>query len=142
MTRKLERILMYIGAGWQMAAGAITIFFYASYIKKQGLGIKEPSLPKAEAFRSAFDSLYMFAVTFGMLFIALGLINLYLAAQLRDEEVSVKIPIWLLIIGLSSYLVMDLLGSLIFLSAGLLALAKNKSIKKLKNAASSKNRLA
>ncbi|MEH6991838.1 hypothetical protein V7075_03915 [Neobacillus drentensis] len=131
MTRKLERKLIYIGAIWEMITGLITILLYASYIKKQGLGVKETSFAKVEAIQSVFGSLYMFSVTFGMLFIAIGLINFLVAKNLKDNEVTVKVPIWLFIIGLASYFLMDILSSLMFLSAGILALAKNKSIVKL-----------
>ncbi|PLR65850.1 MULTISPECIES: DUF4064 domain-containing protein [Bacillaceae] len=131
MNRKLERRLVLIGAAWEIITGLITIFFYASLIKKQGLDVKETSLVKIEAVQSLFGSLYMFAVTFGMLFIAMGLINIYLARHLEDNRVEVKKPFWFLLIGLASYLMMDIVGSLMFLSAGILSLAKNKTIAKM-----------
>lgn len=131
MNRRLERKLIFIGAIWEIITGVITIFFYASLIKKQGLGVKETSFAKIEAVNSIFGSLYMFSVSFGMLFIALGLINLFLAKNLKDHDVTVKVPIWFLFIGLASYFMMDIPSSLMFLSAGILALAKNKSIEKV-----------
>jgi hypothetical protein len=131
VNRKLERKLIFIGAIWEFITGVVTIFFYASMIKKDGLSVKETSFAKVEALQSVFGSMYMFAVSFGMLFIALGLINIFVAKGLKDDEVSIKKPIWLFFIGLASYFMMDILGSLMFLSAGILALAKNKSIVKL-----------
>lgn len=138
MNRKLERKLIYIGAIWEIITGLLTIIFYASFIKKEGMGIKETSFAKAEAIQSLFGSLYMFSVSFGMLFIALGLINFLAAKNLKDNVVTVKVPIWLFIIGLASYFLMDILSSLMFLSAGILALAKNKSIVKLSDIAGQK----
>lgn len=133
MNRKLERKLIFIGAIWEMITGFITIFFYASSLKKQGLGMKETSFAKVEAIQSLFGSLYMFTVTFGMLFLAIGLINFFIAKNLKDHKITIKVPIWLICIGLASYFLMDILSSLMFLSAGILALAKNKSIAKLEN---------
>lgn len=102
------------------------------------MGVKETSFAKIEAIQSLFGSLYMFSVSFGMLFIALGLINFLVAKNLKDNEVTVKVPIWLFIIGLASYFMMDILSSLMFLSGGILALAKNKSIVKLSDIAGQK----
>ncbi|TDL63407.1 hypothetical protein E2R56_27130 [Rhodococcus qingshengii] len=138
MNRKLERKLIYIGAIWEIITGLLTIIFYASFIKKEGMGVKETSFAKIEAIQSLFGSLYMFSVSFGMLFIALGLINFLVAKNLKDNEVTVKVPIWLFIIGLASYFMMDILSSLMFLSGGILALAKNKSIVKLSDIAGQK----
>ncbi|MEK5389629.1 hypothetical protein NSQ59_04485 [Margalitia sp. FSL K6-0131] len=131
MNRKLEKRLILVGAIWEIISGLITVLFYATSIKKQGLTV----VPNMEAMQSIFGSLYMFAVTFGMLFIAIGFINLYLSRQMKNEHVEKKIPIWFIIVGLASYFVMDILGALMFLSAGILALAKNKSVRKSLEAA-------
>lgn len=120
-----------VGSIWQIVSGLLTIFVYASYIKNEGLNSSYNTLAKWEAAQSIFGSLYMFSVTFGMLFVILGMVNFVLAKTLKDDQAEVKKPIWFLLVGLASYLVMDLLGSLMFLSAGILALAKNKSISKL-----------
>jgi uncharacterized membrane protein HdeD (DUF308 family) len=122
-----------IGSIWQIVSGLLTIFVYASFIKNKGLHSTYPTIAKLEAAQSIFGSLYMFAVTFGMLFLILGILNFVLAKSLKDDKAEVKKPIWFLLLGLASYFVMDILGSLMFLSAGLLALAKNKSISKLGN---------
>ena len=133
MNRKLERRLIMIGSIWQIVSGLLTIFVYASFIKNEGLHSTYPTIAKLEAAQSIFGSLYMFAVTFGMLFVILGILNFVLAKSLKDDQAEVKKPIWFILLGLASYFVMDILGSLMFLSAGLLALAKNKSISKLGN---------
>lgn len=133
MNRKLERRLVIIGSVWQIVSGLLTIFVYASFIKKEGLNASYNSLAKLEAVQSIFGSMYMFSVTFGMLFVILGILNLYLAKTLKDDKAEIKKPIWFMFLGLSSYLVMDVLGSLMFLSSGILALAKNKPISKLGN---------
>lgn len=133
VNRKLERRLVMVGSIWQIVSGLLTMFVYASYIKNKGLNSSYNTLAKLEAAQSIFGSLYMFSVSFGMLFVILGILNLVLAKTLRDHKTEVKKPIWFILLGFSSYLVMDILGSLMFLSAGILALAKNKSISKMVN---------
>ncbi|QFK71640.1 hypothetical protein F7984_10575 [Pradoshia sp. D12] len=133
MNRKLERRLVMVGSIWQIVSGLLTIFVYASYIKNEGLNSDYNTLAKLEAAQSIFGSLYMFSVSFGMLFVILGIVNFVMAKLLKDNQLEVKKPIWFILIGVTSYLVMDLLGSLMFLSAGILALAKNKSISKIVN---------
>ncbi|MFF2447107.1 hypothetical protein ACFVSW_08375 [Neobacillus sp. NPDC058068] len=133
MNRKLERRLLMVGSTWQIVSGLLTIFVYASYIKNEGLNSSYNTLAKLEAAQSIFGSLYMFSVTFGMLFVILGILNFVLAKTLKDDKAEVKKPIWFILLGFASYLVMDLLGCLLFLSAGILALAKNKSISKMVN---------
>jgi cytochrome c biogenesis protein CcdA len=133
VNRKLERRLVMVGSIWQIVSGLLTIFVYASFIKNQGLNSLYNTLAKLEAAQSIFGSMYMFSVSFGMLFVILGILNLVLAKTLRDNKAEVKKPIWFILLGFSSYLVMDILGSLMFLSAGILALAKNKSISKMGN---------
>ncbi|WP_156351149.1 hypothetical protein [Neobacillus vireti] len=133
VNRKLERRLLMVGSTWQILSGLLTIFVYASYIKNKGLNSSYNTLAKLEAAQSIFGSLYMFSVSFGMLFVILGILNFVLAKTLKDDKAEVKKPIWFILLGVASYLVMDLLGALMFLSAGILALAKNKSISKLVN---------
>ncbi|QCJ40781.1 hypothetical protein FAY30_02030 [Bacillus sp. S3] len=133
MNRKLERRLIMVGSTWQIVSGLVTIFVYASYIKNEGLNSSYNTLAKLEAVQSIFGSLYMFSVSFGMLFVILGIVNFVLAKTLKDDKAEVKKPIWFILLGFSSYLMMDLLGALMFLSAGIVALAKNKSISKLVN---------
>ena len=131
LNRKLERRLVLIGSMWQIVSGILTIFVYASYIKNQGLNSNYNTIAKLEAAQSIFGSLYMFSVSFGMLFVILGVTNVVFAKSLKDNQIEIKKPIWFILVGVASYLVMDLIGSLMFLSAGILALAKNKSISKM-----------
>jgi cytochrome c biogenesis protein CcdA len=133
VNRKLERRLVMIGSIWQIVSGLLTIFVYASYIKQEGLNASYNTLAKLEAAQSIFGSMYMFSVSFGMLFVLLGILNLFLGKSLKDDKAEIKKPVWFIILGLASYLMMDILGSLMFLSTGILALAKNKSISKMEN---------
>ncbi|SDM51847.1 hypothetical protein SAMN04488137_0539 [Fictibacillus solisalsi] len=131
MNRKLERKLVVIGASWQILSGLLTIFAYGSYIKSKGSSIHDTSFAQMKAIQSLFGSLYSFTVTFGMLFVILGIVNLYLVRSLKDDKVEVKRSVWFLVLGVSSYFLMDFIGAVLFLSAGILALAKNKTISRL-----------
>ena len=133
MNRKLERRLIMVGSIWQIVSGLLTIFVYASFIKSEGLNSSYNTLASLEAAQSIFGSLYMFSISFGMLFIILGILNFVLAKTLKDDQAEVKKPIWFILLGFASYLVMDLIGSLMFLSAGILTLSKNKSISRIVN---------
>lgn len=133
MNRKLERKLVIVGSLWQILSGLLTIFVYASFIKNEGLHASSNTLEKLEAAQSIFGSLYMFSVSFGMLFVILGILNLVLAKTLKDDQPEVRKPIWFILLGILSYFVMDILGAFLFLSGGILAIAKNKSISKLVN---------
>jgi len=133
LNRKLERKLVIVGSLWQILSGLLTIFVYASFIKNEGLHASSNTLEKLEAAQSIFGSLYMFSVSFGMLFVILGILNLVLAKTLKDDQPEVRKPIWFILLGILSYFVMDILGAFLFLSGGILAIAKNKSISKLVN---------
>lgn len=133
MNRKLERKLVIVGSLWQILSGLLTIFVYASFIKNEGLHASSNTLEKLEAAQSIFGSLYMFSVSFGMLFVILGIMNLVLAKTLKDDQPEVRKPIWFILLGILSYFVMDILGAFLFLSGGILTIAKNKSISKLVN---------
>lgn len=131
MNRKLERKLVLAGSMWQIVSGLLTMFVYASFIKNEGLNASYNTIAKLKAVESIFGSLYMFSVSFGMIFVILGIVNVVLAKSLKDDKPQVKKPIWFIFLGILSYLVMDILGAFLFISAGILALAKNKSISKL-----------
>lgn len=133
MNRKLERRLVMAGSVWQIVSGLLTIFVFATYIKNEGLNSNYDTFAKLEAAQSIFGSMYMFSVSFGLLFVILGIVNMVMAKSLKDDQTEVKKPIWFILVGIASYLLMDLLSSLLFLSAGVLALAKNKPISKLVN---------
>ncbi|KAF1295124.1 hypothetical protein BAU15_05060 [Enterococcus sp. JM4C] len=126
MNRKNERILVRIGATWNIINGVITLFFYSPWIRNSALmGMTEQN--KGSNFLS--ENLNTFVMTYGLLFILLGVLNLYLSWRIIDNEVSVKIPAWFVVVGLLSYLVTDAISAIVYIIAGFLCLAKNKAIK-------------
>ena len=133
--RKFEKRLTTIAGVWEIIMGLLTIFFYGPYHRRQGLDLIEDGIPllEAEAINAVFSSLYMFIVILGMFFMILGLINVFLAKKMCHDQVERKIPIFLILIGIVSYFLMDFIGAILLLAAGTFALAKNKSIIKNKN---------
>ncbi|HEX9025035.1 MAG TPA: hypothetical protein VF839_01085, partial [Clostridium sp.] len=110
MNRKLERIFAYIGCIWQMIVGVITIFPYSLWIKKQGIMVTGSSELNISASQSVIDSIYTFSTTLGILFLGLGLLNLYLSKSLGNNRVEKKIPIWFIVCGIISYFLMDFIS--------------------------------
>lgn len=135
MNRKFERRLVLIAGVWQVIMGFLTIFVYATHHRRQGLDMIYDAMPlpliEAEAMNSLFGSIYMFIVTFGTLFVVLGVINLILQTKIKDNKVEKKKPLFFLICGIGTYFLMDLLSTILLVSASILMLAKNKSIERL-----------
>lgn len=129
MNRRIERIFAYIGCSWQIISGVITIFIYSTWIKKQGFEVAGSSQLNISASQSIIDSIYTFSTTLGILFLGLGLLNLYLSRSLRNDRVEKRIPIWFVVCGVISYFLMDFLSCFAFIVSGVIAMARNKSIK-------------
>lgn len=129
MNRRIERIFAYIGCSWQIISGVITIFIYSTWIKKQGFEVTGSSQLNISASQSIIDSIYTFSTTLGILFLGLGLLNLYLSRSLRKDRVEKRIPIWFVVCGVISYFLMDFLSCFAFIVSGVIAMARNKSIK-------------
>ncbi|MBC2283127.1 hypothetical protein [Listeria booriae] len=134
MSRRLERVFIYIAAAWQLLDGLLTIFVYGVFIKKQGLDVAGLSVAQMRAMKALFGSIFNFVVIFGVLLILLGLLNIYLARKhWKDGVVGWKLPVWLLACGIFSYFIMDIPNIFLFMSAGIIGLAKNKGMRARQN---------
>jgi uncharacterized membrane protein YidH (DUF202 family) len=130
MSRRLERGLIYCAAIWQITDGILTIFLYGLYIKKQGLNVSHLNIAQMHAMQSLFGSIFNFVVIFGIFLLLMGFVNVYFArTALKNGNVLWKVPVWFLICGVISYFIMDLVSLFLLMSAGVIALAKNKSFK-------------
>ncbi|WP_461219372.1 hypothetical protein [Lapidilactobacillus salsurivasis] len=134
MNRKLERNLVKILGIWQLIDGVITILLYGSYVKISGTKTNSPlNFQTAKALNAVFGSLYTFTVIFGVVLIGLGLLNLYFSkTYFRDSQLSYKLPIYLLCLGILAYFCMDIITVGLAMVAAVVCLAKNKSIKQTK----------
>ncbi|EOL42720.1 hypothetical protein [Enterococcus phoeniculicola] len=123
--RKLERVIIRIGGMWNICNGTLTLFFYSPYVRNnlfQNLNASTKGLNYLTENLSSFVMIYSF------FFIVLGVLNLYLSTKLK-ETIAVKIPIWIVLVGMFSYLLVDIISALAYLSAGVLSLSKNKMYK-------------
>ncbi|MBU3189614.1 hypothetical protein K9O30_07310 [Clostridium bowmanii] len=127
MTRKFEKSIALVGSVWQIVSGIVTMLIYATWIRSQGPGLKIAT-DKFISLKLLTNNIYIFTVTFGMLYFLVGVINFYLARRLNINKVEVKTPIWFVICGIISLCFMDFIGTLTFIISGLTALARNKSI--------------
>jgi hypothetical protein len=132
MNRKFERRIVFIAGIWQIVMGIMTIFIYAPIYRREGLDMIYSSMPlplvEAEAIGSLFGSIYMFIVMFGLFFILLGIVSIFLTRMILDNSIEKKIPLYFLICGIVCYLLMDIISTILLISASIMMLAKNKSI--------------
>lgn len=129
MKRGIERKLVLLLGIWQIIDGLITIFFYGLY--KYGYQLNTLS-DKNEFTDTLQSSLFTVTNTFGILLISLGLINLLISKRyLKDNQISKKIGIFLVIQSFFSYIIFDLISVILGISSAVIIFAKNKSIKKI-----------
>lgn len=125
MKRTRERVLLRILASWQIIDGLLTIIyygFYRSYIL--------PNQGSKDMIISPFGNMFLLITSFGILLIGLGISNLLLAKHaIKDNQVNVKVGIWLFVQTALSYAFMDIPGVILSICTAVILLAKNKPIK-------------
>ncbi|MCE4047565.1 MULTISPECIES: hypothetical protein [Bacillaceae] len=133
MNRRLERNLVRIAGIWQIIDGLFTILVYGTLKKVEGANlIENTSFAYMKALESVVGSIYIFIAIFGSILIGVGMFNLVCAKKyIKDDQVHVKVAVWFLVCGAMSYIIMDIISVVLYMSAGMILLAKNKSIKKL-----------
>lgn len=132
MSNKMEKILVYIASGWQLLDGLITIFVYGPYIRKQGSQIGGLTFEEKKGLNSLFGSIYSFVSIYGILLILLGLITIFMTrSYLKSNPIPKKVPLWFLFCGIFSYFSMDIISLVLYMAAGIIILAKNRSFKKI-----------
>ncbi|WP_409271218.1 hypothetical protein V1499_17675 [Neobacillus sp. SCS-31] len=131
MSRSFERKLIYAASAWQITTGFITMFVYSMYIKKQGAGLPGLEAVERNGTESLFDSLYGFAVTYGLFFMVIGSLNILFTKKLmKDGTLQYKLPAFWITLAAAFYLLSDLISLALCLAAAVIALAKNKPIRK------------
>ena len=130
MSRSFERKVIYAASIWQLVTGAITIFYYSFTLKKQGANVDKLTLLEQKGVQSLFDSLYSFAVTYGVLFIDIAGLNIIFVRWLvRDNTLQYMLPIYWIVLAAAFYFLSDYISLTLCLVAAVIALAKNKPIK-------------
>lgn len=133
LNRKLERNMILIGSIWQLLSGLATIFIYATYIKTKGVGIEDISKVDVTSIQLLLDNVYIVTTTVGFLFIAMGLVNLYIYKKTKNNMIEKGKGIWLIICSVISYFFMDIISAILFMVSGVIMLSKNKAILKINN---------
>ena len=130
MKRSFERKTIYIASVWQLLTGMITIFYYSFYIRGQASQLGNLSPVESMGVQSIFKNLYMFSVTYGLFFVVIAIVNtLFTWKMMKDHTLQYKIPfIWL---GLAAifFFLSDFISVMFYVSAGVIALAKNRVLK-------------
>lgn len=107
---------------WQIIDGLITIIYYGIFQSGSGLlGLKPAVYPSG----------YILIITgFGSLLMALGIINLLLSKRyIKDNQVHWQVGFFLLFESILSYIILDFVSVVIGMTATIILLAKNKSLK-------------
>ncbi|MDY4606715.1 hypothetical protein [Clostridium tertium] len=133
LNRKLERNMILIGSIWQLLSGLATIFIYATYIKTKGVGLGDISQVGITSIQLLLDNVYIVTTTIGFLFMAMGLVNLYIYKKTKNNVVEKGKGIWLIVCSLISYFFMDIVSAILFMVSGVIMLSKNKAILKINN---------
>jgi len=129
MTRSLERKVIYVASSWQIITGLITIFFYSNYIKKLGLQMDNPTEIQVLGMEGIFSSFSTFAVSFGIFFVFIGVLNIFFAKMvMKDHTVQKGLPIFWLVLVIVFYFLSDYISLLLTLVSAIIALSKNKAI--------------
>ena len=133
LNRKLERNMILIGSIWQLLSGLATIFIYATYIKTKGVGLVDISQVDITSIQLLLDNVYIVTTIIGFLFMAMGLVNLYIYKKTKNNVVEKGKGICLIVCSLISYFFMDIISAILFMVSGVIMLSKNKAILKINN---------
>lgn len=130
MSRKKERTLIKIMGIWQIIDGLITIMFYGIYQEFFAQNNMSSFSTQYHGMNALFGNAFLFVCGFGILLIGLGLFNLIASQKyIKDDQVITSIGVVLLIQAFFSYMIFDVISLILGMSAAVILLAKNKSIR-------------
>jgi len=129
--RKKEKILVRIGGIWNIITGTSTLFYYHTWFQHNLLFEHSGDVPNLMFERFINQHVSSFIMLFGLLFTLVGALNIYLSTQMvkKNAKTSNKIPIWLSIWTLISFITVDIIGVLLYLPATVIYIFNNKAIK-------------
>lgn len=130
MSRKKERTLIKIMGIWQIIDGLITIMFYGIYQEFFAQNNMSSFSTQYHGMNALFGNAFLFVCGFGTLLIGLGLFNLIASQKyIKEDQVITSIGVVLLIQAFFSYMIFDVISLILGMSAAVILLAKNKSIR-------------
>lgn len=130
MKRSFERKLMYVASGWQIFTGLITIFIYTAYLRDKESHMGKLTFVEQKGLHSIFDSLSTFTYIFGLLFITIACINIFIVKKyVKDHTLQYKVPIYWVVLAIAFYFLNDYISVALCLSTVVITLSKNKAIR-------------
>ncbi|WP_430610132.1 hypothetical protein [Enterococcus sp. DIV0876] len=136
MSRKNERYLVLIMGMWQIIDGLITIVFYGLGNQLNLFGFNSSNLTYLKQLDANYGNIFLFVSSFGVILIGLGIVNVLLSKKyIKDDQIHLKMGIYMMIQGVLSYFILDFISLILGMTAGVLLIAKNKSIRLKKNLA-------
>ncbi|WP_207696386.1 hypothetical protein [Enterococcus sp. DIV0212c] len=129
MNRNIEKILVYCGAIWNIFTASCTIVGYSSWFKKSGIQALEKNHQLTYVNSTMVDSITKVIMIFGLLMLIIGVINLFVAKNLKGNQINQKVIVWLWIVTGIQLLSFDLIGLVFYLVASVLYCSKNKAIR-------------
>ncbi|MFV0504166.1 MAG: hypothetical protein ACK5LT_09405 [Lachnospirales bacterium] len=129
-SRKRESIILRIASVWNMVIGAITLFYYSSWIKGQvDLG-KSITSQEIIAGRLLFEAIDNFIMMYSIALISIGAINYYLGTvKIKKGLIHKGIVIWIMVWAILSYFLVDVVGFALYFVFLINTLIRNKLIK-------------
>lgn len=129
MIRKAEKRLLMIAAIWNIICAGLTIFGYSSWFRQEGLAAFELQKEYSYLSTSVLDSLVKVVMIYGLLILAIGIINLYVSRFLENQLIDRRVMIWLGVCTVISFLSFDVVGIFLYLVTFVVYAARNKALK-------------
>lgn len=126
MNRKMERVVIRVGGIWNIINGALTLFLVSPWVKS---GLFENLSGQTRGLNYLSENLNTFVTTYCLLYIFLGVLNLYLSTRIEDETAPRAIPIWFFLFGLVSFMMVDIISAVTYIVASVISLSKNKAVR-------------
>ncbi|KPG71339.1 hypothetical protein [Enterococcus sp. RIT-PI-f] len=130
MCRKMEQRLVLIMGIWQIIDGLITIIFYGLGNQLNLFGFNSGNVTYLKQLDATYGNIFLFVSSFGVVLIGLGLVNILLSKKyIKDDQIHFRMGMYIMIQSLLSYFILDFISLILGMTAGVLLIAKNKSIR-------------
>lgn len=130
MERKTERKIIIVVSLWHFINAILTIFVFGLWFKNNGdFAIMELYPELAGGSSSFVDILYTVLSSYGIILVLIGIANLYCLRFLKDNEISKKWQLWILVLCLGSFFTIDIISSLFYMIVLVTYTSKNKAIR-------------
>ncbi|UOQ87321.1 hypothetical protein [Gracilibacillus salinarum] len=130
MKRRLERILLFIGATWNVITAMLTIFSYNTWFSREGSKqLENAEMDTMIAGSQMINNISSIIFLFGLFTLIGAIVNYYLAIRLKDNEIQKGLLTWIGIWTVVQLGSMDIIGFVIYMFAFIFYLARNKAIK-------------